>query len=62
MKVSSIVLLNDDNLPSLRWLMRRVFQVMSGKHGVAEVYTAGGMASRAVRKLSPLPLEDRLTE
>lgn len=64
-KVSSIVLLNNNNPTSLRWLMRRVFQVMSGKHGmirVAEVYTAGGMASRAVRKLSPLPLEDRLTE
>lgn len=65
MKVGSVVLLKNDNLPSLRWRMGRVSKVTHGYDGVirvAEVQTAGGMVSRAVRKLCPLPLKDRSTE
>jgi len=43
--------------------MGRVSKETRGKDGViVEVQTAGDIVSRAVRKLCPLPLEDRSTE
>jgi len=58
--VGSVVLLKNENLPSLRWRMGRAFKVTRGKDDVvrvAEVLTADGTVSRAVRKLCLLPFE-----
>jgi len=60
-KVGTVVLLKDDNLPSLRWHMGRVSKVITGEDGVirvAEIRTAGGTVTRGVRKLCPLPFDD----
>ncbi|XP_022160979.1 uncharacterized protein LOC111027070 [Myzus persicae] len=65
LKVGSVVLLKDENLPPLRWRMGRVSKVTREKDDVvrvAEVQTAGGTVSRAVRKLCPLPFEENSEE
>jgi len=65
LKVGSVVLLKDENLPPLQWRMGRVSKVTRGKDEVvrvAEVQTAGGTVSRAVRKLCPLPFEENSEE
>ena len=56
----AIVLLRDDNLPPLKWLIGRVVDVHPGTDGlvrVASVRTSTGVTKRAVNKLCLLPVE-----
>ncbi|XP_043064474.1 uncharacterized protein LOC122320346 [Drosophila ficusphila] len=56
----SIVIIKDDNLPSLQWRMGRVESIVLGPDGVARVAvirTAAGIIRRAVGKLAVLPFE-----
>ena len=55
----SLVLIKEDNLPPLRWLMGRVIETRPGSDGVVRVVrikTSKGVIERNVRKLAPLPL------
>lgn len=54
----TVVLIQDDNLPPLRWLVGRISSVFPGRDSisrVAEVTTSSGTIRRPVRKLCPLP-------
>lgn len=60
-KVGSMVIIRDTNLPPLRWHLGRVIDVFPGKDGVvrvAMVNTPSGPKKRAVRMLCPLPIQD----
>lgn len=60
-EVGALVLLKEDNLPPLRWQLRRVIEVSTGKDGVirvAAVRTDRGVLQRAGRMLCPLPIYD----
>uniref|UniRef100_A0A2S2PTX9 Integrase catalytic domain-containing protein n=1 Tax=Schizaphis graminum TaxID=13262 RepID=A0A2S2PTX9_SCHGA len=55
-----LVLIKENNLPPLKWLLGRVTDVHPGPDGVvrvATVYTNLGSKRRAVRLLCPLPVE-----
>lgn len=59
-ELGDLVLLHEDNVPTLQWKMGRVTNLFPGKDGiprVAEVKTATGCFKRPVVKLSILPLE-----
>lgn len=65
LKVGTVVLIRDENLPPLRWRLGRVQTITSGGDGVirvAEVRTVGGTYSRAVRQLCPLPFEGNVED
>lgn len=58
--VGTVVLIQEDNLPPLKWKIGRVKEVNYGDDGViraAVVKTENGETKRAVRKLCPLPFE-----
>ena len=58
--VGSIVVIKDDNLPPLRWLLGRVVEVHPGADGIirtVRLKTATGHLDRNVKKLAPLPIE-----
>ncbi|UYV71317.1 hypothetical protein LAZ67_8002609 [Cordylochernes scorpioides] len=58
-KIGTLVLLKEDNLPPLKWRMGRINQVYPGEDGlvrVVSVKTADGDLRRAVAKVCPLPL------
>jgi len=60
-KVGSMVIIKDTNLPPLQWNLGRVVDIFPGKDGVvrvAMVNTASGQKKRAVRLLCPLPIQD----
>ncbi|XP_008182365.1 uncharacterized protein LOC103309228 [Acyrthosiphon pisum] len=60
-KVGSMVIVRDTNLPPLQWHLGRVIDVFPGKDGVvrvAMINTASGPKKRAVRLLCPLPIQD----
>ncbi|XP_050543462.1 uncharacterized protein LOC126906734 [Daktulosphaira vitifoliae] len=60
LSVGSVVLIKEENLSPLFWRLGRVVSVICGKDGVirtARVKTAFGEYLRAVRNLSPLPIE-----
>lgn len=57
LKPGSLVVIKDDNLPPLRWLMGRVLWTIPGKDGVsrvADIRTATGFIRRAYAKICPL--------
>lgn len=59
-KVGTIVVIREDNLPPLKWCLGRVIDVITGGDDVvrvANVRTASGIFRRAVRQLGPLPFE-----
>ncbi|XP_036320454.1 uncharacterized protein LOC118734967 [Rhagoletis pomonella] len=58
--VNSLVLLKDDNLPTMKWQMGRIVDVVKGKDGIARVAiirTINGTTQRAITKLCLLPVE-----
>ncbi|XP_060872759.1 uncharacterized protein LOC132946718 [Metopolophium dirhodum] len=60
LRIGTVVLLRDDNLPPLRWKIGRVEEVHVGSDGVirvATISTSNGQFKRAVRLLCPLPFE-----
>ncbi|UYV69429.1 hypothetical protein LAZ67_6003549, partial [Cordylochernes scorpioides] len=63
-KIGTLVLLKDDNLPPLKWRMGRINQVYPGEDGlvrVVSVKTADGDLRRVVAKVCPLPLDSYST-
>ncbi|XP_025203176.1 uncharacterized protein LOC112600215 [Melanaphis sacchari] len=61
LKIGTIVLVKEDDVPPMSWSMGRVVRVQAGDDGVIRVATIlskGKEISRAVRKLCPLPFED----
>ncbi|XP_043063802.1 uncharacterized protein LOC122319967 [Drosophila ficusphila] len=59
-KIGRIVLLKEDNIPSLKWPLGRVQEVIPGEDGVvrvAMVRTATGIIKRAVAKVAVLPVD-----
>ncbi|XP_055645494.1 uncharacterized protein LOC129782105 [Toxorhynchites rutilus septentrionalis] len=61
MKIGSLVLLKQENLPPLEWNLGRVVAIAPGKDGhvrVIEVRTAKGLYKRAVTEVYLLPIEE----
>lgn len=59
-KVGSLVVLKEDNLPPLRWSLGRIVEVHPGDDGVIRVVsvkTERGVVKRGVKKISPLPID-----
>lgn len=56
----TMVLVSDDNLPPLKWLLGRIVDIVRGKDGhvrVVAIKTKSGELTRAVQKVAPLPFE-----
>lgn len=61
MKIDSLVLLKEENIPPTQWVLGRVVQIHPGDDGVvrvASVKTSKGVVKRAVTKLCALPLDN----
>lgn len=57
----AMVLIKEDGLPPMKWLLGRVQNVHSGIDGVnrvADILTTKGVIRRAFNKICPLPIED----
>lgn len=57
-KVGTLVLIKEDNLPPLKWAVGRVIEVHTGSDNVVRVITlktATGIFKRAVQKVCPFP-------
>lgn len=55
---NTLVLLQDENLPPLQWLLGRVISVQPGNGGLlrtATIHTAKGIFSRAITRLAVIP-------
>ena len=58
-KDGMLVLLKDDNIPSLKWPMARIIKVIPGKDGkvrVVQVRTQNGIYTRSITKIAVLPI------
>lgn len=58
LKMNDLVLVKDENLPPLKWLLGRVVQIHPGNDGlirVVTVKTQNGTIKRAFSKICPLP-------
>lgn len=61
LRMGSLVLIKDDNLPPLKWRLGRITAIFPGTDGivrVAEVKTSTGSCRRAFSKICPLPEGD----
>jgi len=59
-KIGSVVLVKDDNVPSLHWKLGKVIGLCPGADGkvrVVNLQTSSGQFTRSVRKICPLPFE-----
>lgn len=59
-KIGSIVLIKEDNVPALQWKMGKVIELHPGSDNIVRVVTlltSKGQFKRAVRKICPLPFE-----
>lgn len=62
-KVGTMILLKEDNLPPLKWAIGRVVQIFQGKDGnvrVVEVRTKDGVYRRAISKICVLPVQPEI--
>ena len=60
-KVGQLVMMHDDDVPSMQWKLARVTAVHPGHDGKGRVVTVKTSTSeykRAIRRISPLPIED----
>jgi hypothetical protein len=60
LKVDTLVLIKEDNLPPLKWKMGRIAAIYPGSDGiarVADVRTATGLIRRSFSKICPLPVQ-----
>ncbi|XP_051171022.1 uncharacterized protein LOC127287913 [Leptopilina boulardi] len=60
-RVGTLVIIKEDNLPPVQWKMGRIIEVQLGADGiarVAKVHTSLGTYKRAITKLCPLPFEE----
>lgn len=61
-KVGTMVIIKQDNLPSYNWLLGRVISVHPGDDGVVRVVTVKtprGTLKRSITKICPLPIEEQ---
>ncbi|XP_055543756.1 uncharacterized protein LOC129729270 [Wyeomyia smithii] len=61
LRIGTMVLLKEENLPPLRWMLGRVTQVHTGSDGcvrVATVKTKDGVYQRGISKICVLPIRD----
>lgn len=61
LKLNSLVVIKEDNLPPLKWRLGRIVAVHPGSDGinrVADVKTSSGIVRRAFSKICPLPVQD----
>ncbi|XP_043064382.1 uncharacterized protein LOC122320284 [Drosophila ficusphila] len=61
LQINDVVLVQNENLPPLKWPLARVMELVPGSDGVARVAvirTSTGVTRRAVRKLCVLPKQD----
>lgn len=59
-KTGTLVLIKDDNLPSLKWSLGRISEVHVGEDNkvrVVTLKTANGYLKRAVMSICPLPAD-----
>ncbi|XP_072932995.1 uncharacterized protein [Epargyreus clarus] len=59
-KIGDLVLLKEENLPSLKWKLGRILELLPGKDGITRVVklkTTSGIFIRPVVKICRLPLE-----
>lgn len=54
LKINSLVLLKQDNLPPLRWKLGRIVELFPGSDGIASVRTTTGTFRRSFAHLYPL--------
>ncbi|XP_062541377.1 uncharacterized protein LOC134209407 [Armigeres subalbatus] len=60
-KIDTMVLVKEDNLPPLKWKLGRVAEIYTGADGnvrVVDVRTKDGMFKRAISKICVLPIKD----
>ncbi|XP_076397868.1 uncharacterized protein LOC143266117 [Megachile rotundata] len=60
LKLGTLVLLKDENLPPLRWNLGRIIEIHPGDDGVIRVVTVRtnqGIYKRSVRNICPLPVD-----
>nr|CAH7734250.1 unnamed protein product [Callosobruchus chinensis] len=60
-RVGTLVVIKDNNLPPLCWLMARVIDVHPGEDGIVKIVslrTSKGIIKRAVATICPLPTEE----
>ncbi|XP_051162430.1 uncharacterized protein LOC127282307 [Leptopilina boulardi] len=60
-KISTLVVVHEDNVPPMRWKLGRVLETHPGNDGVIRVVTVkteNGIVKRGVKKISPLPIAD----
>lgn len=65
LKLNDLVLIKEDNISPLNWLMERVINFHPGKDGivrVTSVKTAKGDYTRPTAKLCPLPVQDQCSD
>lgn len=55
MKIGTLVLIKNDNAPTLYWQMGRIVNLHPGKDGIVRV--ADGILTRAVNRICALPIE-----
>lgn len=61
LKIGTLVLIREDNLPPLCWQLGRVVELHPGSDGISRVVslrTARGLTKRAYSKICPLPIEE----
>lgn len=59
-KIGTLVVVRDENLPPLRWLLGRVIDTHVGNDGIIRVVsikTKNGICKRGVKKILLLPME-----
>lgn len=59
LRLNSLVLLKEDNLPPLKWKMGRIVATYPGTDGivrVADIKTSNGLLRRSFSKICPLPI------
>lgn len=61
LEVGTLVLVKEDNIPPLQWILSRIKEVHKGKDNivqVATVKTSIGLFKRTVKRLYTLPLDE----
>lgn len=65
LKIGSLVIIKEDNVPPLRWQLGRIISLYPGPDGiarVASVKTTRGVVKRSFSKICPLPIETDLSD
>lgn len=59
-KIGTLVIIKEDNLPPLKWKLGRIHQLHPGEDNIVRVVsvkTEGGILKRSINKICPLPVE-----